>query len=249
MEKWLGFSGQIPGLSLGQPGPLSTHPWCCLHALSFLPLLLEITGTLLTEDNILFCFHAVTSGASADLPHSCTHPAQASTRKPYSRHKTHNPPCADAKVIYPTFRSRAPAVTLQVDLAQQGAKSTCQTFGWLLLMFSRAHHICVDFIRQNRDAMSGGHWEDTHMSNLSAVIELQKIDRWVCWPLRIFWMCSLLKTEPQGLEGLVTIRQDVLSLIRLSMCWRSASQDLSGCRSMTCITDFWCQRLFTNLAF
>lgn len=49
-----------------------------------------------------------------------------------------------------------------------------------------------------------------------------------CQPLMIFCRCSLLKTEPQGLEGLVTIRQDVLSSIKLSRCCRSTSHDFSG---------------------
>lgn len=47
--------------------------------------------------------------------------------------------------------------------------------------------------------------------------------------MRIFCRCSLVKTEPHGLDGLVTIRQDVLSSIRLSMCCRSISHDFSGC--------------------
>lgn len=51
---------EIPGLSHGPPSPLCTHPWCWLFTLSFLPLLLEITGTLLTVDSnvsfMLLCY-------------------------------------------------------------------------------------------------------------------------------------------------------------------------------------------------
>lgn len=44
---------------------------------------------------------------------------------------------------------------------------TCAAFRWRLLMFGRAHHISIDFICQNGDAMSGGHWGDTGDSSVS----------------------------------------------------------------------------------
>lgn len=50
-------------------------------------------------------------------------------------------------------------------------------------------------------------------------------------PLRISCRCFLLKTDPHGLDGLVMIRQEVLSSIRLSMCCRSTSHDFSGCEN------------------
>lgn len=50
---------------------------------------------------------------------------------------------------------------------------TCAAFRWRLLMFGRAHHVSIDFICQNGDAMSGGHWEDTGDSSVSQICALR----------------------------------------------------------------------------
>lgn len=49
-------------------------------------------------------------------------------------------------------------------------------------------------------------------------------------PARIFWRWRLLNTDPQGFDGLLTMRQAVFSSIRDSSCFRSISQDFSGWR-------------------
>lgn len=47
------------------------------------------------------------------------------------------------------------------------AKSTCQPFRQLLLMFSYAYHISIDFIGQDGNTMFGGHWGDTDTSTIN----------------------------------------------------------------------------------
>lgn len=119
-----------PGPSVNTPGAGSRLYLCCLCFLSFLSLLLEITGTLdwTVDNNVFFsCCYVIIWNyiriqlewcwrASADpvIPGLIQHiPALlVAASKPDSLHKSHNPPCADAKVIYPTFGSRASAVTV-----------------------------------------------------------------------------------------------------------------------------------------
>lgn len=107
------------------------------------------------------------------------------------------------------------------------------------------HHVTVDLISQNGNAVFGGHWGENKpncvrlftggltdsFSTKSLFFSGTKVFGKHGRPFRIFCRCSLLKTEPHGLDGLVTIRQEVRSSIRLSRCCRSISQDFSGCRS------------------
>lgn len=101
------------------------------------------------------------------------------------------------------------------------------------------HHITVDLISQDGDTVSGGHWTKEEWNCLRDVVFvcLQNWNSSPLWaqecsqPLRISCRCFLLKTEPHGLDGLVMIRQEVLSSIRLSMCCRSTSHDFSGCEN------------------
>lgn len=106
---------------------------------------------------------------------------------------------------------------------------------------SWTHHVTVDFICQDGDTVFGSHWwgKQTLMflSDRHKIKFLQNLKRWnkvgqMCsQPLRIFCRCSRVKTDPHGLDGLVTIKQDVLSSMRLSMCFRSISHDFSGCKN------------------
>lgn len=87
-----------------------------------------------------------------------------------------------------------------VSLVLLRAKPTCQpVLTWLLLVCSCTHHIAVDFISQNGNAVSGGHWgkkASLHCySNEPHVYDCPNVWLWPQLCSKLFRIFTLLKQD------------------------------------------------------
>lgn len=154
------------------------------------------------EPGVMYALADLTALRSSNIS-----PSLVTVSRPHSPHKACNPPCADVRFHTP-LRARANATkwnTISAVTVMKNVSHWCYSepsppakpvHRWLLLVCSRTHHITVDFISQNGNTVSGGHWEK-HTSlhcysetNVYVIVQMFPLDiNWIfaLFPIKAEW--------------------------------------------------------------